>query len=160
MAKRTLAILGAAIFLGLTGRYVYTHLEPAPVCEACHRAIHGETYYRVFVEGGEVEHVCCPRCGLRFQDGRTDVTGADASDYNTQERIPVEEAIFVEDSDVVMCRHDNRVEKDLSGGQYALTWDRCLPSLVAFSTREDAETFQRESGGELKTYAELLEEEF
>ena len=61
---------------------------------------------------------------------------------------------------MVLCRHNERVKEDRSGAQYELTWDRCLPSLVAFSSREDAEAFRRDSGGVIKTYAELLEESY
>ena len=59
-----------------------------------------------------------------------------------------------------MCRHDERVKEDRSGAQYQLTWDRCLPSLITFSTREAAASFQKESGGTIKTYAELRLEEY
>ena len=160
MAKRVLGLLAAATLVAMVGSYVYTHLEAESVCQACHRAIHGETYYRVFLDGGEIEHVCCPRCGLRFQQGRDDVVGADASDFHTQERIDAERAFYVEDSAVVLCRHDERLKEDRTGVQYQLTWDRCLPSLVAFSSREAAEAFRNDSGGVIKTYAELLEEEY
>lgn len=153
--KRILGTLGIVAVVGLVATFVYTRIEPEPYCEACHRAIHGETYYRVFLADGSVEDVCCPRCGLRFQEGRNDVTGSDVSDFATRERVDAETAYFVEDSSVAMCRHDSPLQEDRSGVQYELTWDRCLPSLVAFSTRDAAEVFRQENGGTIKTYAEL-----
>jgi hypothetical protein len=156
--KRAIAILGAVGLVGLAGSFVYTHVQPEPLCEACHRSIHSETYFRVFLSDGSVEDVCCPRCALRFQEGRTDVTGSDVSDFETRERVDAERAFYVEDSSVAMCRHDAPLKEDRSGVQYQLTWDRCLPSLVAFSTREAAEGFRRENGGAIKTYAELKAE--
>jgi len=37
------------------------------------------------------------------------------------------------------------------------SWDRCLPSVIAFATREDAQAFQEQSGGSLLTFAELVQ---
>jgi len=48
------------------------------------------------------------------------------------------------------------VREDRSGGQYEVAWDRCLPSLIAFSSRQAALKFQEENGGNIKTYEELL----
>ena len=159
MVKRAILSMAAVAVVAVAGQYVYTHLENEPLCQACYRSIHGETYYRVHFEDGSVENVCCPRCGMRVQKGRSDVVSADASDFHTQERIDAEGAFYVEDSAVALCRHDERVKEDLSGAQYQLTWDRCLPSLIAFSTRDAAEAFQKESGGTVKTYADLLEDD-
>ena len=55
------------------------------------------------------------------------------------------------------CGHAS-VREDRSGRQYEVAWDRCLPSLIAFSSREAARKFQKENGGDIKTYAELLAE--
>ncbi len=111
MAKRVWVTIVAVLLVGSVGQYVYTHLQGEPICQACYRPIHGETYYRVHLEDGAVEHVCCPRCGLRFQKVRNDVVSADASDFHTQDRIDAESAFYVEDSAVIMCRHDERVKR-------------------------------------------------
>ncbi len=158
--KTLVAMVAAVAALGLTGTYVYDHIRPEPLCQACHRAIHDETLYRVHMKDGSVEHICCPRCGLRFQEGRTDVASADVADFVTQERVDADKAFYVEDSSVVMCRHDGRLKEDCSGAQYELTWDRCLPSLVAFSSRGSAEAFRTEKGGVIKTYADLKQEPY
>ena len=160
MKKNALALVAAVALAGIAGYYVFTHLRSEPVCEACQRAIHGETHYRVHLTDGSVEHVCCPRCGLRFQRDRDDVAFVEASDFYTRKPIDGKTALYVEDSTVVMCRHDERVLEDRSGVQYQLTWDRCLPSLIAFETRAGAVRFQNESGGIIKTYDELLAEPF
>jgi hypothetical protein len=158
--KRVLAIVAAVVALGLASTYLYDQLRPEPLCEACHRAIHDETLYRVHLKDGRVAHVCCPRCGLRFQEGRDDVASADVADFLTQDRVDAEKAFYVEDSSVVMCRHDGRVKEDRSGDQYELTWDRCLPSLVAFSSRASAEAFRKEKGGVIKSYDDLKHEPY
>jgi hypothetical protein len=160
MFKRILGAVLAVALVGATALFVYPRLKPEATCAACYRAIHGETHVVAHLEDGSTADVCCPRCALRFQKERGDVTSVDVTDFRTMRRLDAKDAFFVEDSTVVMCRHDERVQEDRSGVQYELTWDRCLPSLIAFASRDDAVAFRNESGGVVKTYAELLQEDF
>ena len=48
--------------------------------------------------------------------------------------------------------------KDQAGMEYERTWDRCLPSVIAFASRDAAVRFRAEHGGELRTHAEILSE--
>lgn len=160
MLKRFVGVFLALALVGGTIYFVTSRLEPEATCAACHRAIHGETHVVAHLEDGTTADVCCPRCALRFQKERDDVSSVDVTDFGTMERLDARDAFFVEDSKVILCRHDDRVQEDRSGVQYTLTWDRCMPSLVAFADREDAVAFQRESGGVVKTYDELLQEDF
>lgn len=161
MGVRQLVAIGVGIAaLGLTGTYVHDHLRPDARCQVCTRALHEQTLYRVTLKNGRIESICCPRCGLRFQKARTDVERADVVDFRTKKRIDAEKAFYVEASSTVMCRHDGRVEDDRSGAPYELTWDRCLPSLIAFSTRASAEVFRANNGGAVKTYDDLKQEPF
>ena len=126
-------------------------------CDVCHRPMHAETYYEVHLEDGETRALCCPRCGLRFQAERDDVAYAAVADYATKDVIDAADAYFVEDSEVHACSH-SLVQEDRTGTQYQVAWDRCLPSLVAFESRETAEDFRNSHGGTIKTYDELVEE--
>jgi nitrous oxide reductase accessory protein NosL len=36
-------------------------------------------------------------------------------------------------------------------------YDRCLPALVTFKTRAEAETYRKEHGGRVLTYAEAVQ---
>ena len=126
-------------------------------CEVCHRPMHAETYYEVHLEGGDSRSLCCPRCGLRFQQERTDVAFAEVADYATKKVFTADEAFFVDDSSVHACAH-SRVQEDRSGTQYQVAWDRCLPSLVAFESRSAAADFSNTHGGTIKTYDELVAE--
>jgi hypothetical protein len=36
-------------------------------------------------------------------------------------------------------------------------YDRCLPSLVAFQTQQDAEAYQKQQGGQVLDYQQVLE---
>ena len=154
-------VLMIAAFLGLVGSagyFTYHHLRPESACAVCHRSVHDETLYRVHLEGGATKHTCCPRCGLRFQEGREDVASVEVTDFDTGQRVDANDVIFVEGSSVNLC-HKKMVEEDRSGVQYQLTWDRCMPSLISFKDRESAESFRVDYGGVIKTYEQILREE-
>ena len=128
-------------------------------CDVCYRPMHAATFYRVHLQNGDTMDVCCPRCGLRFQQGRKDVARAEVTDFNSQSRLDAAEAFYVEDSPVHFCSHA-AVQEDRSGTQYEVAWDRCLPSLIAFESRAAADAFRRQNGGTVKTYEELLMEPY
>jgi hypothetical protein len=136
---------------------LYTVLGSSPQCDLCYRPIHPETHYRIHLASGQSMEVCCPRCGLRFQEGRRDVARVEATDFETQKRVDAERAFYVENSRVHPCTHP-AVEEDRSGTKYEVAWDRCLPSLIAFESRASAGAFQARNGGVVKTYEELLQE--
>ncbi len=154
-------VLMFAVFLGLAGSagyFTYRQLNSDAVCEMCYRPVQQGTAYRVQLEDGTSHESCCPRCGLRFQAGRADVASAEVTDFDTGERFDARRALYVENSSVNLC-HERMVEEDRSGNQYQLTWDRCLPSLIAFKDREAAEAFRQDYGGVIRTYEDILKEE-
>jgi hypothetical protein len=160
MVKRVVLALAAVAAVGALSLLLYRASRPDDLCDVCLRPMHQETYYRVHHTDGEVTELCCPRCGIRHQFGREDVSHAEVADYRTTELLNAEEAFFVEGSEVHACVHEGTVQKDLSGSQYSLDWDRCLPSLIAFDSRQAAEAFQRTNGGIVRSYDELLAEGF
>ena len=158
MAARILLVLLMLAVAGSAGYYLL-YVDAEPSCAVCQRPLHKETYYRIQLADGETEDVCCPRCGLRFQRDRKDVASTEVADYFGGRRLDAEKALYVEGSALHLCCGEPAPRRDATGGQFVLTWDRCLPSLVAFETREEAEGFRRQNGGAVKTYAELLKEE-
>jgi hypothetical protein len=157
MAKRILQVVAALAVVAAVGAFVYVQLDDPDACDVCYRPMHQETFYRIHLEGGDTKDVCCPRCGLRFQEGRNDVVATEVTDFNTKQRIDAAKAYYVENSPVHFCSHAG-MHEDRSGVQYEVAWDRCLPSLIAFSSREAAQKFQHDNGGDIKTYQELLAE--
>ena len=99
--------------------------------------------------------VCCPRCGLYLQSKRSDIVKSEVADFNSGQLMKAETAYYVEGSSVHLCCSEGGVQKDRAGASYERTWDRCLPSLVAFRTVKEAEQFAQRHGGTLKVYAEL-----
>lgn len=157
MTKRILQAVAALTLVAAVGAFVYVQTNSPAECDVCYRPMHAETFYRIHLDNGDTKDVCCPRCGLRFQEGRDDVVGVEVTDFYTRERVDAATAYYVEASPVHFCSHA-AVQEDRSGVQYEVAWDRCLPSLIGFASKEDAERFQRENGGSVKTYDELRAE--
>ncbi len=155
MARYLVAPVIAALLIG--GVY-FLFLDQPIVCDHCGRPLHQETLYRVHLRDGEVRHSCCPRCGLNFQQGRDDVVALEVADFRTSKLLDATQALYVEDSSVNMCYLDELLLRDAEGMRPTLAWDRCLPGLRAFQSREAAEEFRRDKGGVIKTYDQLLKE--
>ena len=155
MVKRLLIAVAVIGLLGIAGRYVYLDLQDEALCSVCRRSLHEQTSFLIHLRGGGTERVCCPRCGLRFMRDREDIVGAEAADYHSDERLAAADAFYVEGSSVHLCCKDI-AEKDGSGVHYDLAWDRCLPSLIAFKSWDEASAFSGRYGGVVKIYDELL----
>jgi hypothetical protein len=65
--------------------------------------------------------------------------------------------VYVEGSDVTPCSsmHEGTPPVDERGCCMKAVYDRCLPSVLAFRSRERAESFAKEHGGTVKTLAEI-----
>jgi len=157
MKKQILQAVGALALVAAASTIIYVQSNSPEECDVCYGPMHAETLYRIHLDNGETKDVCCPRCGLRFQEGRDDVVGVEVTDFYTRERVDGATAYYVENSSVHFGSHA-AVQEDRSGDQYEVAWDRCLPSLIGFAAEEDAERFQRKNGGSVKTYDELRAE--
>jgi len=151
-------LVGPVIVALFAGAVYFLYLGLPGVCDLCGRPLHQETLYRVHLRDGEVRQACCPRCELHFQQGRDDIVALEVADFRTNELLDATQALYVEDSSVNMCYLDTPVHRHIEGVESRLVWDRCMPGLLAFQSREDAEEFIREKGGLIKTYEQLLEE--
>ena len=158
MVRRALSAGALVLVVALVTLAVYQHSQNNNLCDACHRTMRDETHYQIAHTDGTLSELCCPRCGLRHQATLTDVAKSEVADYHTGRMFAAKEAFFVEGSDVHACDHHQLVQEDRSGSQYALTWDRCLPSLVAFVSEEQARKFREDHGGQLRHYDELVAE--
>jgi hypothetical protein len=148
-----------AIILALTGGLGY-YFWPAQetLCPVCQRPIHKATSYYVTLGDGRTVELCCPRCGLRFQQNGGDVRSVRVTDFDSGKLLNPEAAIYVEGSSVHPCCTQKEILKDHAGTEYERTWDRCLPSVIAFASKQAALKFQSEQGGELRTHEEIMAE--
>jgi len=151
-------LVGAVIVALFAGAVYFLLLGQPMVCDLCGRPLHQETQYRIHLSDGEVRQACCSRCGLHFQQGRDDVVRLEVADFRTSELLDATQAFYVEDSSVKLCYLDDPVHRHIEGVESRLVWDRCLPGLLAFQSREDAEEFRSEKGGFIKTYKQISEE--
>jgi hypothetical protein len=115
------------------------------------------TAYRLKV-GDRVVTACCPRCGMRAQVNREHgkPVAAWATDLNTGERIAAEAATYVEGGDVQYCTHSDQPVARQPHGVSTREYDRCLPTLVAFKTPQEAEAYKQQHGGRVLSYSQAL----
>ncbi len=151
-AGALLAIIGVSILA-----YRHETRPVAGVCQICQRPIHGGTEFRLDT-GKRVEQACCPRCGMHFQISSPGmVRRAWATDLASGRMIPAELASYVEGGDVAYCTmHESSVQREPQGVAVR-EFDRCLPTLVAFKTRDEAIAYQNQHGGRVLDYAVALE---
>jgi hypothetical protein len=152
-------ILWITLASALVGFLSYRWLErPASGCQICERPIHAETYFRIQQADGKSLDVCCPRCGLRYLQNHPKIARSlSVIDFETRTFIPAEDATYVEDSDLHLCSPES-TRREITGAEYEKVWDRCLPSLMAFQDRSNAEAFRSSHGGRIIRYSQLREE--
>lgn len=126
-------------------------------CSVCRREVHAQSR-AVAMVNGQREVLCCARCAitLAHQRGKS-VRLVQVADYSTERLLRPEDAFYVEGSRIVLCE---RHEPVMDPTKHAMerVFDRCEPSLYAFSRRGDAETFARQNGGAVLTAEQVLRE--
>lgn len=138
---------GLAFYLVATG-----HIAPGkPLCVACHRPLHKAQVYTVVSHNGGELPACCPRCGLRYMiESKTE--SAHATDFKTGRSMAADTAPYLEGSSIMECCSNTPLRTE-TGLLCDVHYDRCLPSLVAFSKLEDAEEYRSNQGGRIITFA-------
>jgi hypothetical protein len=124
------------------------------LCYACRRPVYGRSRAVGLVESQRAIF-CCPACALsqHHQTGRrVRVTGL--TDYLTEAPLSPERAYVVEGSDVNLCMNQNGMV-DESNQPAMVHFDRCAPSLLAFSRDTDAAEFAHRHGGRLVAFKDL-----
>ncbi len=106
--------------------------------------------------GGSVE-TCCPRCALRYMaEKRPAVTALAVRGFADAGTLDAQKAFYVEGSDAHPCAtHGGAPPVDERGCCLKAVYDRCEPSLLAFASVEQAESFAREHGGFVRTFDAL-----
>jgi hypothetical protein len=79
-----------------------------------------------------------------------------ATDVNTGESVVAESATYVEGGDVQYCTHGDRPVAREPHGVSMREYDRCLPTLVAFKTPQEAEAYRQQHGGRVLSYFQAL----
>ena len=141
--------------LGVLAWSAFAPLFTPSVCDICQRPLQQSDRVRVEI-GGHEKVVCCPRCAISaaFQEQQP-VHLIEVTDHATRKSLEPQKAIYVDGAHLMQRSHDNaRVDAD----KHAVyrTFDRWYPEVYAFARREDAEAFQRDNGGAVLTFGELM----
>ena len=148
-----LAIVGVAL---LAYHWEAPRRRPA-LCQVCGRTIPKQTDYRMETVHGNVE-ACCPRCAMHdMVDHPGTVRRAWATDFDSGRMICAAAAYYDEGGDAQYCTLGHEAVERETEGVRERVYDRCLPTLVAFATRDEAETYRQQHGGRVLTYAEAVE---
>lgn len=112
--------------------------------------------FRVEFADGGVQKTCCPRCASHAvaEAGDRDVSRLFARDFATGREIDARAAVFVDGSDFEHCSVPKE-DRSAPGCCRVLAYDRCLPSLIAFASPDDADRFMHEHGGTLRSFDDL-----
>lgn len=151
-----LAVIALLAVVGYSGWHELRDRD-RQVCTVCERPIHGNSRTLASV-GGRPQPYCCPACALseHRQLGRP-VQVVRLTDYNSGNPISPAEAFVVRGSNVSSCAHDAPgIGEDMR--PLHATFDRCSPSILAFSDRAAAERVAREHGGEVLRFESLASE--
>lgn len=159
-AKTIIAVLLAlCLALAVAGTWHLFRRNPQGLCPFSGREIHPQTRTWVMI-GGRKYETCCVRCAVTeaLQTGKR-LRVLDVADFQTEKLMKADGAWFVETSTVNLCmsmtpaamsptRHD----------VYLRGFDRCSPSVLAFSSEQEARDFIAKHGGILKRLDDLEQE--
>lgn len=115
--------------------------------------------FTVYEESGRVERTCCPRCALRYLgERRPRYAKLEVKAFDDAASLDAEKAAYVEGSDAHPCELSigSTPPQDERGCCLLMVYDRCEPSLVAFSDDRKAAAFARERGGFVRSWPELV----
>lgn len=145
---RTLAlIIGVALVAGCG--------QSHRVCAVCERDECKGLAFRVTLENGKSVETCCPRCALHYlETNHQQARQMEATDFTTGHWLDASRAIYISESDVHPCA-TLETRRDPQGCCMLKTYDRCLPSLVAFAAKDQAAAFQKVHGGKLVAFQEI-----
>ena len=105
-------------------------------CAICNKPISERTVFIVRLENGEQKRTCCAHCGLMMQNQSRNILQSLTADYLFGHMISANQAVYVLGSDLVIC---------------------CVPSVLCFGSRLDAEKFQKGFGGTIANIEEALQ---
>jgi hypothetical protein len=124
-------------------------------CAVCQRDECTGLAFRVTLDTGKTVETCCPRCGLHYvEEAKQSARLMQATDYITGKWLDAKLATFVSGSDVSHCA-SKEVRRDAQGCCLVKGYDRCLPSLIAFQSQDEASKFLKEHGGAMVSFEKI-----
>ncbi len=153
----TIGLIAVLVLLG--GAWYFVSQRSAKACPFSGREIHPQTRASVTI-GGKKYEVCCVRCAIiEAQQTGKPLRVLKVADFESSKLIDPVSAWFVENSSVNLCmRMAPAVESRGRESVYVRTFDRCSPSVLAFSSEQHARAFIAQHGGVMKRINDLQAE--
>lgn len=152
---RSIWVLLIAVGVIVAGYTAFHTLRPsrAEECYACKRPIHAHSR-TVAITNGKARAFCCPACALseQRQEGKP-LEVKELTAFLTGAKLSPDDAYVVKGSDVNMCARAHEIF-DADKRVADIHYDRCAPSLLAFSDRSEATEFSRQHGGIVLSFRE------
>lgn len=105
-------------------------------CDMCGKTVSQRTIFTVKFKHGEMKTACCAHCGLMLHSNEKDAWQSLTADFLYGHMISAEQAYYLIGSQVNVC---------------------CVPSLLSFGSKEDAQKFQRGFGGKVAKLREAVQ---
>jgi biotin operon repressor len=105
-------------------------------CAMCGKPTSERTVFIVQLESGEQKRACCAHCGLMIQNHTKGVQQSLTADYLRGHILSAGQAVYLLGSEMAVC---------------------CIPSVLTFGSRLDAERFQKGFGGKIANMQEAIE---
>ncbi len=104
-------------------------------CAMCGKALSARSLFIVKLENGEEQRACCCHCGLMIQGQSGSGWQSLTTDFLYGHMVSANQAVYLLGSEVNIC---------------------CVPSILSFGSRQDAEKFQKAFGGDLVNQEQVL----
>jgi len=148
-------IVAIAVLAGLSfAAWRYINVRADRICRACARPIHAHMRTVAIVDGKRTIY-CCPACALsEHEQSAKQVQVVELTDYLTGSPLKPDNSYVVRNSDVNPClQHTPAIGEN----QQPLEshFDRCNPSVLAFSDRSAAAGFAVHHGGQVLKFSDF-----
>ena len=102
-------------------------------CRLCSASVQERTAFVIQTAQGDQRQACCPHCGFLLLNDLDSVSSVLARDFIYGRMVNAIQATYLLESDIRLC---------------------CVPSVLCFASREDAQRVQRGFNGRIATFAE------
>jgi DNA-binding CsgD family transcriptional regulator len=106
------------------------------VCAMCGKSTHGKKVFIIYLSNGEQKTTCCAHCGLMLLTVTKGAWQSMTMDYLHGHMISANKAIYLIGCDLNVC---------------------CVPTILTFGSRQEAERFQTGFGGTLASMDEAIQ---
>ena len=148
-------ILTILVLIGLGySAWYFVKERSAQSCRACLRPVHSHMKTVAIINGKRAIY-CCPACALSaHQQSGQPVQVVELTDYLSNGPLQPDSSLVVRNSDVNPCLQHHPVVGENSQ-PLEEHFDRCTPSVLAFSNRTEAQGFAREHGGQVLRFSDF-----